>query len=158
MRQLAADVEAAEKPKEMEKHQTRRWKTGDIYSPHDLSPAEMRKWKKRQRPQIDVFDTLAINPLHEYKVNSPAQIPMLRLGSKLTFLFYFQNFSIMAEYMSETGRILHSNNTGLRPVNQRRIAKAIRRAIGIGLVPSVHKHPQLLEAEAARYYNPRLAI
>lgn len=36
------------------------------------------------------------------------------------------------------------SETGLRPVNQRRVAKAIRRAIGIGLMPSVHKHPELL--------------
>ncbi len=46
------------------------------------------------------------------------------------------------------GRIRHSSDTGLRAVNQRRIAKAIRRAIGMGLMPSVHKHPEMLEAEA----------
>ena len=42
------------------------------------------------------------------------------------------------------GRIQHSTETGLRPVNQRKMAKAIRRAIGMGLHPSVHKHPELL--------------
>jgi small subunit ribosomal protein S18 len=46
------------------------------------------------------------------------------------------------------GRIRHRKETGLRPVNQRRIAKAIRRAVGMGLMPSVHKHPEMLEAEA----------
>jgi small subunit ribosomal protein S18 len=40
---------------------------------------------------------------------------------------------------------MHSKDTGLRPVNQRRIAKAIRRAVGIGLIPSVHKHPEILK-------------
>lgn len=50
--------------------------------------------------------------------------------------------------MSEMGRIKHSSETGLRPVNQRKIAKAIRRAIGLGLMPSVHKHPEILDAEA----------
>jgi hypothetical protein len=30
-----------------------------------------------------------------------------------------QNFSIMSEYMTPMGRIKHSNETGLRPVNQR---------------------------------------
>jgi small subunit ribosomal protein S18 len=54
----------------------------------------------------------------------------------------------MTEYMTTMGRIKHSNETGLRAVNQRRIAKAIRRAIGMGLMPSVHKHPEILEAEA----------
>ena len=51
----------------------------------------------------------------------------------------------MSEYMTETGRIKHSRLTGLRPVNQRKIAKAIRRAIGLGLMPSVHRHPLVLK-------------
>ena len=45
------------------------------------------------------------------------------------------------------GRIKHGNETGLRPVNQRRMAKAIRRAMGIGLVPGVHRHPEILSRE-----------
>lgn len=40
---------------------------------------------------------------------------------------------------------MHSKETGLRPVNQRRIAKAVRRAVGMGIMPSVHKHPELLQ-------------
>ena len=51
--------------------QTRRWKKGDIYAPHDLSPMEMRKWKQRVQPDRDIFDTLNINPLDEYKVSTP---------------------------------------------------------------------------------------
>jgi small subunit ribosomal protein S18 len=54
----------------------------------------------------------------------------------------------MSEYMTEMGRIRHSSETGLRPVNQRKIAKAIRRAIGLGLMPSVHRHPEILIMEA----------
>lgn len=46
--------------------------------------------------------------------------------------------------MTSAGRIKHSRETGLRPVNQRKMAKAIRRAIAMGLHPSVHKHPELL--------------
>jgi len=42
------------------------------------------------------------------------------------------------------GRIKHSKETGLRPVNQRRIAKAIRRMVGMGMTPSVHRHPEIL--------------
>ena len=56
----------------------------------------------------------------------------------------WQNFSVLAEFTTETGKIKHPSLTGLRSVNQRKIAKAIRRAIGIGLIPSVHKHPMLL--------------
>lgn len=51
----------------------------------------------------------------------------------------------MSEFMTDMGRIKHSSVTGLRARNQRRIAKAIRRSIGLGLMPSVHKHPELLE-------------
>jgi small subunit ribosomal protein S18 len=42
------------------------------------------------------------------------------------------------------GRIKHSLETGLRPVNQRKMAKTIRRAIGMGLHPSVHRHPEIM--------------
>jgi small subunit ribosomal protein S18 len=46
----------------------RRWKAGDVYAPHDLSAAEMQKWKRRGRPEYDVFDLLDMNPVEEYKV------------------------------------------------------------------------------------------
>ncbi|KAI8939074.1 hypothetical protein NX059_004913 [Plenodomus lindquistii] len=101
----------------------RKWQPGDVYAPHDLSGAEQKKWKYgRKRPTTDAFDVLGINPILEYK-----------------------NFTIMSEYMTETGRIKHSRDTGLRPKNQRKVAKAIRRAIGLGLMPSVHRHPLVLK-------------
>ncbi|KAL2435394.1 hypothetical protein ABEF95_015939 [Exophiala dermatitidis] len=103
---------------------TRNWKVGDVYAPHDLSAAEARKWRKRHRPTTDAFDALSINPLSLYK-----------------------NFSVMSEYMTEMGRIRHSSSTGLRPVNQRKIAKAIRRAIALGLMPAVHRHPEYIKSE-----------
>jgi small subunit ribosomal protein S18 len=59
----------------------------------------------------------------------------------------------MSEYMTPMGRIKHSSETGLRPVNQRRIARAIRRSIGMGLMPSVHRHPELLYKQVQRYEN-----
>lgn len=62
-------------------------------------------------------------------------------------IFAEQNFSIMSEYITEMGRIRHSSDTGLRPVNQRKMAKAIRRAMGMGLMPGVHRHPELLKME-----------
>ena len=67
-----------------------------------------------------------------------------------------QNFSIMSEYMTPMGRIKHSNETGLRPVNQRRIARAIRRSIGMGMMPSVHRHPEILQMQMERneQYSP----
>ncbi|EAS35629.3 mitochondrial 37S ribosomal protein RSM18 [Coccidioides immitis RS] len=118
---IAAQRARDEKLRTMERYQTREWKAGDVYAPHDLSPAEMKKWRKRHSPNIDVFDALAMDPLDQYK-----------------------NFSIMSEYMTEMGRIKPRSVTGLRPVNQRKMAKAIRRAIGLGLMPSVYQHPEIL--------------
>ncbi|WYZ41509.1 hypothetical protein EsH8_V_000404 [Colletotrichum jinshuiense] len=103
------------------KQMPRRWRSGEVYAPHDLSPVEMEKWRKPKRPNVDVVDLLGINPLDHYR-----------------------NFSMISEYMTSFGQIEHSKNTGLRPVNQRRMAKAIRRAIGMGIHPSVHHHPELL--------------
>ncbi len=67
----------------------------------------------------------------------------------------FKNFSMMTEFMSSMGRIRHRRDTGLRGVNQRRVAKAVRRAVGMGLLPSVHKHPEMLEREAEEMARKR---
>lgn len=56
----------------MERFQTREWKAGDIYAPHDLSPVEMKKWRKRYSPSTDAFDALNMNPLDHYKVRTLA--------------------------------------------------------------------------------------
>ncbi|KAJ5415532.1 hypothetical protein N7465_004227 [Penicillium sp. CMV-2018d] len=126
------DQKAQGESRALERYQTRDFKAGDVYSPHDLSPAEMKKWGKRQNPQTDAFDALNVNPMDLYK-----------------------NFSVMSEYMTSMGRIKPRSVTGLRPVNQRKIAKALRRAIGMGLMPSVHRHPEILAAEMrARMEGP----
>lgn len=67
-----------------------------------------------------MLDELTVNPVLEYK-----------------------NFSMMSEFMTEMGRIRHGRETGLRAVNQRKMARAVRRAVGIGIMPSVHRHPEL---------------
>ena len=77
---------------DLARQQTRRWKVGDVYAPHDLSSVEMQKWKRRIRPGDllglkgkrrewgDTFDALAIDPIREYKV---------RGVSDWGFLFFF---------------------------------------------------------------------
>lgn len=126
--------------RQIENQAARTWRNGDIYAPHDLSPAEMHKARQakygrtpnlpvlnsRKKGGRDLIDDLGIDPLREYK-----------------------NFALMGEFVSELGRIKHSRETGLRAVNQRKMAKAIRRAIGIGIMPSVHRHPELMEKRAA---------
>jgi small subunit ribosomal protein S18 len=50
------------------KQMPRRWQAGDVYSPHDLSPVEMQKWRKKSVRNNDVIDALGISPLDMYKV------------------------------------------------------------------------------------------
>jgi hypothetical protein len=54
--------------KDVERQHFRRWKAGEAYAPHDLSPEEVKKFKKRRSPTMDAFDALGINPLEHYKV------------------------------------------------------------------------------------------
>ena len=53
---------------DLSKQITRRWRAGDVYAPHDLSEVEMAKWKKREKPNHDVFDVLDLNPMEHYRV------------------------------------------------------------------------------------------
>lgn len=46
----------------------RRWKTGDVYAPHDLSPVEMHKFRQRRARSTDIIDVLGIRPQDMYKV------------------------------------------------------------------------------------------
>lgn len=48
------------------------------------------------------------------------------------------------EYINPVGQIMHSSRTGLRAVNQRKLAKMIRRAQGMGIFPSIHGHPEII--------------
>jgi small subunit ribosomal protein S18 len=111
----------------------RRWRVGEVYSPRDMKPAEMSKWRQGRPPKKDMVDILGFSPLDNYR-----------------------NFSLISEFMTPMGRIRHSTDTGLRPVNQRKIAKAVRRAIGMGLHPSVHRHPEILRLR--RHGMPTAAI
>ncbi|WPH00106.1 mitochondrial 37S ribosomal protein RSM18 [Acrodontium crateriforme] len=124
-----ADLQRSYTRQDLERQAVRKWKVGDVYSPSDLSGYEQAKWKRISRKPYptrktkgDVMDQLGMNPINEYK-----------------------NFSIMSEYVSNMGRIQHRKETGLRPVNQRRMAKAIRRAIGVGLMPSTYRHPEIIK-------------
>ncbi|KAF4989767.1 hypothetical protein FGRMN_8918 [Fusarium graminum] len=112
------------------KQMPRRWQAGDVYSPHDLSPVEMQKWRKKSVRNNDVIDALGISPLDMYK-----------------------NFSLIEHFTSSSGMINHSNLTRLRPVNQRKVAKMVRRVQGMGIYPSVHAHPEMLRDQFFQRQN-----
>ena len=64
-----------------------------------------------------------------------------------------QNPVMLAEFMTTMGRLRSRKETGLRPVNQRRLSKAIRRATGMGLMPTVYPHPELLRRDTPWQYK-----
>jgi small subunit ribosomal protein S18 len=102
----------------------RRWQPGDLYAPHDLSAVEMGKWRKKSPRTGDLIDALNISPVDMYK-----------------------NFNLVRFFTSSAGQIQHSRLTKLRPVNQRKVAKMIRRVQGMGLYPSIHAHPEMVRGD-----------
>jgi small subunit ribosomal protein S18 len=53
----------------------RRWRAGDVYAPHDMSPSEMAKWRKNTARQKDLVDLLGLRPLDMYRVRLPSVVP-----------------------------------------------------------------------------------
>lgn len=70
-----ADLERSQHRMDLDRQVSRRWKAGDVYAPHDLSGAEMSKWKKVRKPgrrargTRDVVDNLGIDFREVYKVS-----------------------------------------------------------------------------------------
>lgn len=128
-------LESLQRAREIRKQMSRRWKPGDVYSPHDLSPVEQTKWRRVKRTEHDVFDELAMDPLAQWK-----------------------NVGIMTEYRSPAGRIFSRKETGLSAVNQRKVSKAIRRAVGMAWLPGVHHHPEVLEDRERRRNEKRFGL
>ncbi|KAI0394095.1 ribosomal protein S18 [Xylariaceae sp. FL0594] len=119
---IEQDLSNHQRENDYMREMTRRWVPGDVYAPHDLSGAEALHWRQaKYNNRRDMVDLLGLRPLDMYR-----------------------NFSVISDLMTPSGNILHAGKTGLRTVNQRKMAKAIRRAIGLGLHPSVHRHPEIL--------------
>lgn len=118
-------------------HQPRRWQLGEVYAPHDLSSAEAQKNARARSAASARFN----RPPNR---NGSDMLDAMRLDPRSLYA----NMTVMSELVSDMGRIKSRALTGFRLKNQRRAAKAVRRAIGMGLVPSVHKHPELFSERA----------
>ncbi|ORE05136.1 ribosomal protein S18 [Rhizopus microsporus var. microsporus] len=95
---------------------------GDLYHPQDLNDSRYRESLRARRgksatPTQDPFEVLDLNPLHEYK-----------------------NYKLLSQFVSDIGKILPREQTGLSAKNQRKLAKAIKRARAIGLMSSTNNH------------------
>lgn len=53
------------------RHMPRKWASGDLYSPNDMGPIAMDKWKRRMARSYDIVDALDMRPKDMYKVSLP---------------------------------------------------------------------------------------
>ncbi|KAI8377854.1 ribosomal protein S18 [Radiomyces spectabilis] len=96
-------------------------RVGDTYHPDDLNDARYQEQLRARRGQAkanlqDPFDVLGLDPLHEYK-----------------------NYRLLSNFVSDMGKILPRQQTGLTAKNQRKLAKAIKRARAMGIMSCTSK-------------------
>ncbi|KAG2181679.1 hypothetical protein INT44_008494 [Umbelopsis vinacea] len=108
---------AAAQAKQNSQRQSKGLISGATYHPDALVDSRPRQ----QRPKIvtpsqDPFDALGLDPLKEYK-----------------------NFNLLSNFVSDIGKILPRTQTGITAKNQRKLAKAIKRARAMGLMSSTGK-------------------
>ncbi|KAI9269143.1 ribosomal protein S18 [Phascolomyces articulosus] len=96
-------------------------KIGDLYHPEDLNDARYQERMRQRRgrpntPTEDPFEVLDLDPLNEYK-----------------------NVRLLSYFVSDMGKILPREQTGVSAKNQRKLAKAIKRARAMGLMSCTSK-------------------
>ncbi|KAI9223606.1 ribosomal protein S18 [Blastocladiella britannica] len=97
-------------------------KSGQMYTLRDLDDTKPGP-KAQAAPDLsqikfDVFQAMRTNPLNVYKEHE-----------------------LMANFVSETGMIMHRKNTKLAAKNQRKLTKAVKRARAMGLMPYTYREP-----------------
>lgn len=97
--------------------QAKGFQSGTTYHPDELGQPRTRQQRPRPvRPSQDPFEVLGLDPLKEYK-----------------------NFTLLSHFVSDIGKILPRESTGVSAKNQRKLAKAIKRARAMGLMSSTSK-------------------
>jgi hypothetical protein len=81
-RAVARELKARDISADYLRQMPRRWRAGEVYAPHDLSPIEMNKWRKSRASKQDVVDMLGISPLDMYRVSCNS-LPPINLSSRL---------------------------------------------------------------------------
>ncbi|KAJ3026936.1 UNVERIFIED_CONTAM: hypothetical protein HDU68_004783 [Siphonaria sp. JEL0065] len=96
----------------------RLFKPYQTYEPAELNQQNTEFYQKARakEPKDDIFAVLKINPLDVYK-----------------------NVRLLSHFVTEMGHIKPRTETGLGIVNQKRLAKAIKRAQALGLMPYTYK-------------------
>ncbi|KAI7898199.1 ribosomal protein S18 [Cokeromyces recurvatus] len=96
------------------------FRAGDTYHPDDLNDSRYQEQLRQRRTKVitpaeDPFEVLGLDPLVEYK-----------------------NYRLLANFVSSMGKILPREQTGVSAKNQRKLAKAIKRARAMGLMSSTN--------------------
>ncbi|KAL2915039.1 hypothetical protein HK105_205361 [Polyrhizophydium stewartii] len=96
----------------------RAFKPKETYLPRDLNDRNVDKFIKKlgKPPVVDELKKLGIDPLKEYK-----------------------NTQMLSHYVTTIGLIKPRSQTGLTAANQRKVARAIRRARAMGLMPFTYR-------------------
>ena len=108
---------------------TKTFQNGQYYDPYTLDPSNMTfQPRRRALPLLGPSKREAMkqDPIHILGLN-PAK-PSLADDT-------YKNGTLLSEYVTEMGKILPRNVTGLTRKGQRYIGKAIRRARALGILP-----------------------
>ncbi|OZJ02612.1 hypothetical protein BZG36_04285 [Bifiguratus adelaidae] len=113
------------------------FKSGETYHPDDLNDTlqEQRMRARRFKKPIpieDPFETLGLNPLHEYK-----------------------NHTLLSSFVSDMGKILPRSQTGVSAKNQRKLALAIKRARAMASTALLY---HLTRSNALSIYHHRSTV
>ncbi|CDR38911.1 CYFA0S02e08438g1_1 [Cyberlindnera fabianii] len=121
----ARDSNQSEAPVKLESNVVRYFASDELYDPFDFSLAKLRLERRayaENNAGRKFFDEKRVNPLDCYT-----------------------NTKYLSSYLTSTGRIHPREVTKLSLKNQKRLAKAIKRARAAGLLSSVHKDADLLQ-------------
>lgn len=108
---------------------TKSFANGHYYGPYTLAPDSLTNQFRRRAPPLlgpSKREAMKTDPIHILGLK-PSK-PSLADDS-------YKNGALLSEYISEMGRILPRNLTGLTRKSQRSIGKAIRRARALGILP-----------------------
>ncbi|CCH58999.1 hypothetical protein TBLA_0B01560 [Henningerozyma blattae CBS 6284] len=120
--------------KRVDRGLVKHFEVGQLYEPFDLSMARIRLDRKNA----------AVNSANRRKNNSSHN------GIHMTDLYTHPEQ--LSKYLSTTGQILSREVTGLSERDQKRLAKAIRRAQSIGLLSKVHRDITFLPSKNVSHF------
>ncbi|ORZ34815.1 hypothetical protein BCR44DRAFT_33648 [Catenaria anguillulae PL171] len=95
-------------------------RAGEMYTPADLDESQPKTFPPAvpslNTIQFDVFKAMGTDPLASYK-----------------------DVTLLSNFVTETGMLMHRKHTKLSAKNQRKLTKAVKRARAMGLMPHTYR-------------------